>query len=144
MNLSTCASEENKDKTFLKIDNVSVNGENVKVKITESKYENNEIKYECKLPLGGDTKYKIKQTITKKYSLQDDNFIGFFAKWLVCGMRIKVFYPKELGILFVNRGVMGSFEPLDIREKFIEYEYKGMILKRQGYILTIIPKLTQL
>ena len=149
LNITTCAREENKDKAKLEIKNVSVNGKDVKVEVPEPEYKKNVLNYESNLPLGGATKYKIKMTITKRYNLQDDSYLAFQAKWLVCGMRVKVFYPKELGILFVNRGVMGTFEPGDDNfepgngkeEGFMEFECKSMILKKQGYILTITPKM---
>lgn len=139
MTLWTCVSEGNKDKVSLVCDNVTVNGEAAKAEVSEPKYEDGALKYDYKLQLKGSTEYKIKQKITKEYSLKDDNFIGYKARWLVNGMRVKVFHPKELGILFVNRGVMGKFSKEE-KEDFKEYEYKGLILKHQGYILTIIPK----
>lgn len=139
MTMWTCASAENKDKATLLCENVTVNGTPANAEVTEPKYEEGTLRYDYKLQLAGSTEYKIKQKITKQYNLKDDNFIGYKARWLVNGLRVKVFHPKELGILFVNRGVMGEFSKEE-REDFKEYEFKGLILKHQGFILTIIPK----
>lgn len=139
MTMWTCASAENKDKATLLCENVTVNGKPANAELTEPKYEEGTLRYDYKLQLEGSTEYKIKQKITKQYNLKDDNFIGYKARWLVNGLRVKVFHPKELGILFVNRGVMGEFSKEE-REDFKEYEFKGLILKHQGYVLTIIPK----
>jgi len=139
MTMWTCASPENKDKATLLCENVTVNGKPATAEVSEPKYEEGTLRYDYKLQLEGNTEYKIKQRITKKYNLKEDNFIGYKARWLVNGIRVKVFHPKELGILFVNRGVMGEFSKEE-REDFKEYEFKGLILKHQGYILTIIPK----
>lgn len=139
MTMWTCTSAENKDKVTLLCENVTVNGKPATAEVSEPKYEEGTLRYDYKLQLEGSTEYKIKQRITKKYNLKEDNFIGHKARWLVNGLRVKVFHPKELGILFVNRGVMGEFSKEE-REDFKEYEFKGLILKHQGYILTIIPK----
>ena len=139
MTMWTCVSEADKEKATLVCDGVTVNGKPAEAVVSKPKYEDGTLRYDYKLKLEGSTEYKIKQKITKKYNLKEDNFIGYKARWLVNGMRVKVFHPKELGILFVNRGVIGDFTK-EIREDFKEYEYKGLILKHQGYILTIIPK----
>lgn len=135
----TCVSKENQDQATLECNPVIVNGKPEKAEVSKPTYENGMVRYDHKLKLGGATEYKIKQTINKKCNLKEDNYIGFKARWLVNNMRVQVFFPKELDILFVNRGVMGEYSSKE-KDCFREYEYKGLILKHQGYILTIIPK----
>ena len=139
MTMWTCVSEADKEKPTLECNNVFVNGHSATAQISTPKYEDGMLRYDYKLELKGSIEYKIRQKFLKKYNLRDDNYIGYKARWLVNGMRVKVFHPEELGVLFVNRGVMGDFIKEE-REDFKEYEYKGLILKHQCYILTIIPK----
>ena len=87
--------------------------------------------------LYGCTEYRIQQTLNQKYNLKEDNFLGFRARWLVNDMRIQLFHPADMKILFVNRATANGFEVNNDRETFKEYEYKGLILKHQGYIIIL-------
>ena len=52
-------------------------------------------------------------------------------------MRIQLFHPADMKILFVNRATAKGFELNNNTDTFKEYEYKGLILKHQGYIIIL-------
>lgn len=137
MNNWICTEEQNKDKVEFQFISVKVNGVAVQVKPKKQVFENNQILFENEIELKGCTEYKIEQVIHKKYLLKDDNYIGFKAKWLVNNMNVQLFHPKEMDVLFVDRGTSEKFNLVKKREGYLEYEYKGLILRKQGYIMIL-------
>lgn len=137
MNNWICTGEDNKDNVEFKFESVKVNGVLVDVKSKGNFFENNQILFKNEIELKGHTEYKIEQVIHKKYLLKDDNYIGFKAKWLVNNMNVQLFYPKEMDVLFVDRGTSEKFNLVKKRDGYLEYEYKGLILRKQGYIMIL-------
>ncbi len=137
MNNWICTGEDNKDNVEFKFESVKVNGVLVDVKSKGIFFENNQILFKNEIELKGHTEYKIEQVIHKKYLLKDDNYIGFKAKWLVNNMNVQLFYPKEMDVLFVDRGTSDKFNLVKKRDGYLEYEYKGLILRKQGYIMIL-------
>ncbi len=82
-------------------------------------------------------RYNFQQVIEKRYNIKYDNTIGYKAKWLVNNMRVQVFHPEDLRIEFIDRGTTANFRELKRTENFLEYEFKGLILRRQGYLLIL-------
>lgn len=58
----------------------------------------------------GSTKYNIKYTRTKIYSLDEDFYIGFRAKYIVKGLRVCLDYPEDMDAIFTCRGTHDDFE----------------------------------
>lgn len=82
-------------------------------------------------------RYNFQQVIEKRYNIRYDNTIGYKAKWLVNNMRVQVFHPDDLRIEFIDRGTTSNFRELKRTDNFLEYEFKGLILRRQGYLLIL-------
>lgn len=137
MNNWICTGENNLDKIEFVIESVKVNGVNVNVVQKGMTFENNQAHFKHEIELKGCTEYKIEQVIHKKYLLKDDNYIGFKAKWLVNNMNVQLFHPKEMDVLFVDRGTSEKFNLVKKRDGYLEYEYKGLILRKQGYIMIL-------
>lgn len=134
----TCVDEREQDTVEMAMSSITVNGESIEdIGNPEKTYENGTVCYNFKVKLKGHTEYRIQQVITQKYNLIEDNFLGFRARWLVKDMRVQLFHPADMKILFVNRATAKGFEPNINTETFKEYEYKGLILKHQGYIIIL-------
>ena len=134
----TCVDEGEQNSVEAAMSSITVNGENVvDIGTPERTYENGTVCYNFKLKLKGCTEYRIQQVLNQKYNLKEDNFLGFRARWLVNDMRIQLFHPADMKILFVNRATAKGFEVNNDTETFKEYEYKGLILKHQGYIIIL-------
>ena len=134
----TCVNEGEQETVEAAMGSITVNGNNVNdIGTPEKTYEKGTVCYNFKLKLKGCTEYRIQQTLNQKYNLKEDNFLGFRARWLVNDMRIQLFHPADMKILFVNRATANGFEVNNDRETFKEYEYKGLILKHQGYIIIL-------
>lgn len=55
-------------------------------------------------------------------------------------MTIQLFYPKTLNILFIERATADKFNLVKKKDDYLEYEYKGLILRSQGYIMILNSK----
>lgn len=141
MRFWTCVKESEQNTVDKEIKSLKVNKE-IRTIPEPSKRYNEEtgmllITYD--LALGGKTEYELEIVSIEKQNLKEDNYLGFRAKWLVKDMRVQIFHPKDMSVLFVNRATASGFEQNknSNREDFKEYEYKGLILKHQGYILIL-------
>lgn len=134
----TCVSDEKKKSVEAIMSSITVNEEKINdIGTPEITYDNNVVCYKFKLKLKGSTEYRVKQILNQKYNLKEDNFLGFRARWLVNDMRIQLFHPADMKILFVNRATAKGFEINNNTDTFKEYEYKGLILKHQGYVIIL-------
>lgn len=137
MRFWNCVEENNQGSVTMNIDNITVNGNSAKVKDHTKSYDNGMICHTFNIELEGRNEYRITQESNQRYDLRQDNYLGFRARWLVNDMRIQVFHPKNLKLLFVNRATANGFKKNKETEDFCEYEYKGLILKNQGYIIIL-------
>lgn len=71
------------------------------------KYKNKSAAY---IRLKGKTEYNIIKTVTRRYKLDIDNFIGFRAKYITNGISIKVSYPEDMKLTFTERGTLSDFK----------------------------------
>lgn len=133
-----CVEEDNQESVETLMGSVTVNGEPVNdIGEPVKTYKDGMVCYSFELKLKGSNEYRIQQVIRQKYNLKEDNYLGFRARWLVNNMRIQVFHPADMKLLFVNRATAKGFEVNNDTETFKEYEYKGLILKHQGYIIIL-------
>ena len=133
-----CVEEDNQESVETLIGSVIVNGEQFKdIGKPVKTYKDGMVCYSFELKLKGSNEYKIQQVIKQRYNLKEDNYLGFRARWLVNNMRIQVFHPEDMKLLFVNRATAKGFEINNDTNTFKEYEYKGLILKHQGYIIIL-------
>ena len=134
----TCVEEENKETVETIMSTITVNGKNVdNIGNPEMTYSDGMVCFNFKLTLEGKTEYRIQQTIKSKYNLKEDNYLGFRARWLVKDMRVQIFHPEDMKILFVNRATANGFQMNNSTDTFKEFEYKGLILKHQGYVIIL-------
>lgn len=89
------------------------------------------------LKLSGKKVYKIKQVIEKTMCLEVDNYCAFNCKWLVNNMNVQMFYPIDMKVNFVSKGTAEEFNFVNKRPGFLQYEYKGLILRSQGYLIIL-------
>lgn len=91
--------------------------------------------------LEGNTKYNIDHSLEKTYLITEDNFICFQAKWLVRNIRIQLFLPGNITPILVPDGLdPNSFKCVKSDDLYCEYEYKGLLLRHQGFIIILNPK----
>ena len=100
-------------------------------------YNKDKQQIECtaSIRLKGKTEYNIIKTVTRRYKLDIDNFIGFRAKYITNGISIKVSYPEDMKLTFTERGTLSDFKTNIINKNTCEYRYDGLILPRQGYTI---------
>ena len=86
-------------------------------------------------------RYKINLNTSKHQSLDHDDYIGLYAQTTINNLRLQVFnnISDDISINFIPRGVLNNFICNKKTLNYFEYEYKGLILHKQGYILTIRP-----
>lgn len=140
MNNWICIDGDNYKNIEFKFLSVTVNGKPIEVINMGENIENNQVRFKHEIHLKGCTEYQIKQSIYKRYSLKHDNYIGFKAKWLVHNMTVQLFFPEDMDVLFVERGTSKSYNLVKKRDGYLEYEYKGLILQKQGYIMILNSK----
>lgn len=134
-----CCSEEWKKRLTVNSEDIKVNGNVIKSKVKCEQLEA-DIRYSYEIKLKGSNEYFIEQVLNKRYRLDDDNYLGFQAKWLVNGMNIQILYPEgKLDPVFLHRGTSDDFIVKN-RKGFLESNYKGLILRRQGYIVILNKK----
>lgn len=134
----TCVEENNQGSVETVMESISVNGDRLtNIKDPIKTYTDGMICFEFKIKLKGHREYRIQQVRKNKYNIKEDNYLGFRARWLVNDMRVQVFHPNDMKILFINRATANGFQSNCCTDTFKEYECKGLILKHQGYIIIL-------
>jgi len=85
--------------------------------------------------LKGSLVYHIEQKTERIFCLDDDPYSGFKAKWLVNNMDVRIKHPIDLDVTYISRGTTTDFNIVKKEEDSLDIEYKGLILRKQGYIL---------
>lgn len=138
MKFWTCVDESEQETVETIMSAITVNGKTVpELKDPVKSYDNGMVCYSFKLKLKGETEYRIDEIVRQRYNLKEDNYLAFRARWLVNDMRVQIFHPEDMQVLFVNRATADGFKTNIDRLDFKEYEHKGLILKHQGYILIL-------
>lgn len=119
-----------------------VNGEDMTDKVSGRKKTDDEDKliegndcYVNEIWLAGYTIYHIEQKTEREFCLNDDCYSGFMARWLVNNMDVRVTHPKDLNVKYITRGTANHFNIVKDTDENLDIEYKGLILRNQGYIL---------
>jgi len=85
--------------------------------------------------------YKFETTILKRYSLLYDNTIGTVKDHLIHDFNLKILLKGNVEIDFHDLGTLKKFKKSGVNNQhYREYEYKGMIYPRQGYVLVVKKK----
>lgn len=114
-----------------------VNGKNEKLECDKEYMEEDVKCEEYSIKLHGANKYSIKYKREKEYDLKTDFILGFRAKYIVNGLRVRIDCPEDISLFFTCRGTQNDFEDLNTKKHSIEKKYKGIILPRQGYICAL-------
>lgn len=117
-----------------------VNDEKAKIIKNQSCIENNILVSDVDVELKGSEKYKINRRYVKTYSIDKDYHIGFKPKYIVNNLVVRCFHPNDMSVCFIQRGTAQDFEEKFIKPNACEYQYKGLILPRQGYVLLLQHK----
>ena len=125
----------------ISIENYLVNNKEAKIVKIIDEIENGDTHhYGIEVELAGSTKYSISKKVIKQYSYEKDYFIAFAAKFIVKDFRIQVFHPADIELCFINRGLINKFKDVKKRETYLEKQYKGLILQKQGYVIILKNK----
>lgn len=144
MKFWTCVDESEQETVETIMSAITVNSKSVpELKEPLKSYDNGMVCYSFKVKLKGETEYRIEQIVRQKYNLNEDNYLAFRARWLVNDMRVQLFHPEDMQVLFVNRATADGFKTNIDKKDFKEYEHKGLILKHQGYILILNKRTKQ-
>lgn len=128
-----------KDNVSLTYEKIMIDGSDAKDKLIDNgdDYQNGSVIYSHNLLLSGKKEYDIYIKFRKEYLLRYDNYIAFYAKWLVDNMEITVNNTTNLNVVYIPRGTSNDFKTRKKTSKNLILEYKGLILRKQGYILTL-------
>lgn len=83
--------------------------------------------------------YKFHTVAEKTYSLKSDCVMGQWKKFIIQNLNVKVHLIGDLSLEFYNIGTIRPFinKSSFIDKNYKEYEYKGLIYPRQGYLFFI-------
>jgi len=128
-------------ESYIKIDQYLVNGNLIDCDPKETRTEDM-ITLETKIKLKGHTTYSVKREMTKVYCLDNDYYIGFSAKTIVKDLRVQIFneIKDDIELKFVPRGVLKTYKNNKKRADYLEYEYNGLILQKQGFVILLKEK----
>lgn len=119
-----------------------VNNKAAKVVKDNTSCNDNIFSHKVEIELKGELEYNITKKITKRYCLDKDYFIAFKAKYIIKNFRLQVFnkISNDLELNFIERGVLNEFKNIKKDKDYLEKQYKGLILPKQGYVLIMKEK----
>lgn len=103
---------------------------------TNSKTDDNYYEVHYYIELEGELEYRISKTITKVYNIRQDFHTAFKAKYMLNKLRVQLFnkISDDVNIEFIPRGVIDEYETIKNTKEYLEYQYNGLILPKQGYV----------
>ena len=120
-----------------KIESFTVNSLKPTIK-SEKNYVKDGCKYhEQDIVLHGETKYEISYVRIKKYSIYEDYYLGFCAKYIVNNLRVRLDLPSGVEAIFISRGTQEEFQDMSSTKNRIEKRYKKLILPQQGFVFAL-------
>lgn len=128
------AADSEHDNTWNDIELISENQPGVK---KEGTYNPRTGYVECEnhIKLRGATQYRVIKNMHRRYNIKNDNFIGFRAQYITDGMSLKISHPSDMKLTMVEMGTINRFKKNIINENTCEYQYNGLILPKQGYVI---------
>ena len=130
---------KSKDEVSFNILKYKVNGTDF-VPVVDEAINNNLLTTQYAISLSGkENEYSFETVIEKLYSLKYDNVIGHQKDYIIKNFNVKIHTKGNLAIDFYN---MGTLKPFTNKTKvkdehYMEYEYKGLIYPKQGYLITV-------
>lgn len=100
------------------------------------------LRCDMQIKLEGTESYSLSRVMTRRYDLTYDYNIAFRAKTILQNLRVRVFneISNDIELCFVGRGVLNNFKEIKKRSDYLEKEYKGLILQKQGFIIILNKK----
>lgn len=130
----------NKSEVYFAIKKFNINDKNEMPVISEQCI-NNQLKTTFSATLVGEDSYKFNTCIEKKYSLLTDNVIGTTKDYIIHDFSLKIHIKGGINIDFYSAGTLNKFNLTGVaNDHYREYEYKGIIYPKQGYLMFITKK----
>lgn len=125
----------------ISIDKCEVNGVNVDPNARIC-LQSGVLRCDMEIKLQGAESYSLSRVMTRRYDLTYDYNIAFRAKTILQNLRVRVFNEihDDIELCFVGRGVLNNFKEIKKRPDYLEKEYKGLILQKQGFIIILNKK----
>ncbi|WP_291870588.1 hypothetical protein [Maribacter sp.] len=136
--------ENDNGRTSYELEEMKINGEiltdliekeYLKIKRTEKALS---IKFDYHIPCEKTKEYKITRRDKTTYNLNSNPFNAHSASWLYKMFVVKITYPKEINIDWVDIGVLGRWTK-NLRENnvhnVLKATYNGLVFKNQGFMI---------
>lgn len=99
--------------------------------------ENGKVTFEsCAMLPGGKREYHVVQSVKRIQKLNIDDFLNYSARYLISNMDVEVEYPDNLKVSLYGSGTVERFIPMYERDGHKRWTYSGLILRKQGYVMT--------
>ncbi len=121
----------------MQITKYKINGEDAELQKTDLGIVDGEHVFECKVSLEGSKVYDVQNVIEKIYSLREDFDKCFRAGYIVENYTLAVRYPDDMLLQFASRGTCMDFEIVAQSSNSLTAQYDGLILPKQGYVISI-------
>lgn len=124
------------------ITNVKINGVAIECTPQIKDLQNRQKESTFEIHLHGLNKYNIEYQSEKTYKLSEDHFIGFKAKYILNGMYFVIEnMPEEIHAQIISRGLLdeSKFKD-DVCVNSIAKRYTGIVLPKQGYVISLYRK----
>lgn len=129
---------ENSDVTYsMKIVEYVVDGKKSNVEMENLGTIRGEQVYFCNVTLEGKREYDVENVIEKTYSLREDFNKCFRAGYIVKNYTLAISHPNDMMLQFASRGTCSDFEVVSQTSNNLTAQYDGLILPRQGYVISI-------
>lgn len=84
----------------------------------------------------GKREYHVVQSVRRIQKLTIDDFLNYSARYLICDMDVEVEHPEDLKVALYACGTVEQFKPMYERAEHKRWTYSGLILRKQGYLMT--------
>lgn len=115
----------------------AINGKEQKLENEDLGVINGEHVFLCNVPLEGCKEYDVQNVIEKTYSLREDFDKCFRAGYIVENYTLVVRHPEDMMLQFTSRGTCADFELVAQSSNSLTAQYDGLILPKQGYVISI-------
>ena len=90
------------------------------------------------IPLTGQSSYDVEIEIEKEYSLKHDNVIAMMKQYIIHDFTLKIVLKGDIAFNFIKIGTLNEYIKAKVKNPaFHEYDYKGIIYPKQGYLMIL-------
>jgi len=116
-----------------------IDGESCDTK-TKEELDGTILQWKNIIKLSGKESYLVERTTKQAFSLVNDHVYSMFATKPINGFMLDFSYPEELHAIFSNMGTTDGFEVVEHKRGHLVARSKGLILKKQGYLIAFYNK----